>query len=244
MNSITVTPFPADNNATVTVNGEPVTGGQVSPPINLNVGANSINIVVTAQDGISTKMYTITVNRAAKSRDRDRTVTPPQGDSTSMNIKASTGGKVSLDDVAAEIPTGTLPADATVSIKTLSQDEANRVVPEGLRVKMAGAVYEITTTGERQFGDNYITIKLAYDPAGIAEGEFPAVHYYDEKQGKWIRLETQLVQEDDRWYAVTRVNHLTMFAVFSTAAEPEASTPAGDKKVITLTVGQTLAGIE
>jgi len=36
----------------------------------------------------------------------------------------------------------------------------------------------------------------------------------------------------------------TPFAVFSTAAEPEASTPAGDKKVITLTVGQTLAGID
>lgn len=135
-----------------------------------------------------------------------------------------------------EIPAGVLPADVTLSIKALSQDEADKVVPEGLRIKMAGAVYEITITGERQFGDNYITIKLAYDPAGIAQDEFPAIHYYDETLGHWIRLETQLVQENDRWYAVTRVNHLTMFAVFSTTAEP--GNPGG-KTVVTLTIAGT-----
>ena len=244
VDSITVTPFPADGNATVTVNSAPVTGGQSSPPVSLNVGANSINIAVTAQDGITVRIYTVTVNRAAPSDDGDSPGenTQPPGASTSAAIKANTGGQVSLEDAAVEIPAGVLPADATVSIRTLSQSEANRVVPEGMRVKMAGVIYEITASGERQFGDNYITIRLAYNPVGIAEGESPAIHYYDEMLGRWIKLETQLVQEDDRWYALTRVNHLTKFAVFSTAATPE--TPPDDKKVVILTLGQTLASID
>lgn len=45
--------------ATVTVNGEPST---TSVP--LTIGANKIKVVVTAEDGVTKKTYTITVNRA------------------------------------------------------------------------------------------------------------------------------------------------------------------------------------
>jgi tRNA threonylcarbamoyladenosine modification (KEOPS) complex Pcc1 subunit len=62
--SVTVTPTTADGNATVTVDGNAVTSGQASGAINLNVGDNVINVVVTAQDLTTTKTYTITVNRA------------------------------------------------------------------------------------------------------------------------------------------------------------------------------------
>lgn len=238
--SVSVTPTPADSNATVTVNGTPVAGGHVSPSISLNVGANPIIAVVTAQDGITTKTYTITVNRAAASggggsSDKNK---PLRNDGTSKNIKADAGGKVSLGNVSVEIPAGALPDDATVSIRKLSRSEANKVVPGGLRVKMAGDVYEITTTGERWFGDNYITIKLAYDPDRVAEGEFPAVHYYDQILERWVKLETQLMQENGQWFAVAGVNHLTRFAVFSTAKEPPA-----EQEVITLTIGQVRAGV-
>jgi gliding motility-associated-like protein len=63
----TVKPTTADANATVKVNGTPVTSGTNSSPISLNVGANVINVVVTAQDGSTTKTYSITVTRAASS---------------------------------------------------------------------------------------------------------------------------------------------------------------------------------
>jgi trimeric autotransporter adhesin len=63
--SITVTPTTADGNATVTVNGATVTSGSASATIPLNVGDNTITTVVTAQDGTTTKTYTVTVNRAA-----------------------------------------------------------------------------------------------------------------------------------------------------------------------------------
>ena len=63
--SIKVTPTVSESHATIMVNGNAVTSGNASGDINLNVGANPINIVVTAQDGITTKTYNISVIRAA-----------------------------------------------------------------------------------------------------------------------------------------------------------------------------------
>jgi hypothetical protein len=62
--SITLTPTTADVNAKVTVAGNLVTSGTASAPIPLNVGANPINVVVTAQDNTTMQTYTVTVNRA------------------------------------------------------------------------------------------------------------------------------------------------------------------------------------
>ena len=63
--SITITPITSDPNATATVNGAAGTSGSASGPISLTVGANTIITVVTAQDGSTTKTYTVTVTRAA-----------------------------------------------------------------------------------------------------------------------------------------------------------------------------------
>lgn len=63
--SLTVTPTTSNSNATVTVNGTTVTSGSASGSIALAVGDNTITTRVTAQDGSTTKDYTITVTRAA-----------------------------------------------------------------------------------------------------------------------------------------------------------------------------------
>ncbi len=62
--SVTVTPATSDANATLTVNGIAVTSGSASGAIALAVGANNINIIVTAQDGTTMQTYTVAVNRA------------------------------------------------------------------------------------------------------------------------------------------------------------------------------------
>jgi uncharacterized repeat protein (TIGR02543 family) len=61
--SITVTPTRTQANATIAVNGAAVTSGSASGAISLNVGSNTITVVVTAQDGTTTKSYTVTVTR-------------------------------------------------------------------------------------------------------------------------------------------------------------------------------------
>ncbi|WP_165452623.1 cadherin-like beta sandwich domain-containing protein [Paenibacillus thalictri] len=62
--AITVTPTMADPMATVKVNGATVTNGTASQSIPLNVGNTAITVVVTAQDGITTKTYILTVMRS------------------------------------------------------------------------------------------------------------------------------------------------------------------------------------
>jgi gliding motility-associated-like protein len=61
--SIQVIPTTADNTATVKVNGVLVPSGTASGAIALNLGANTITVVVTAQDGKTTLTYGITVTR-------------------------------------------------------------------------------------------------------------------------------------------------------------------------------------
>jgi hypothetical protein len=59
----TVTPVLSDAAATVSVNGAAVTSGSASAPIPLVVGDNIITVKVTAEDGVSTGTYTLTVTR-------------------------------------------------------------------------------------------------------------------------------------------------------------------------------------
>jgi len=78
--SITLKPVSSDANATIKVNGTAVTSGTTTAPIALAVGANTITTVVTAQNGTTTKTYTLTVNRAtggADSYDQGISVTKP-----------------------------------------------------------------------------------------------------------------------------------------------------------------------
>ncbi|MFC4098082.1 cadherin-like beta sandwich domain-containing protein, partial [Paenibacillus xanthanilyticus] len=67
--SLSVTPTVAHSGAKVTVNGTPVTSGSASEAISLSVGVTTtIAVVVTAEDGIATKTYTLKVTRE-KSKD-------------------------------------------------------------------------------------------------------------------------------------------------------------------------------
>ena len=70
--SLTLTPTATDrDHATITVGGVPAFSGDPSDGVDLRVGANAVPIVVTAQDGTTTKEYTVTVTRQA------RPVVPP-----------------------------------------------------------------------------------------------------------------------------------------------------------------------
>ena len=63
---VKVTPVVTQANATVKINGSPVASGAPSRAVNLVVGSNTITTVVTAQDGLTTVTYTVTVTRAGE----------------------------------------------------------------------------------------------------------------------------------------------------------------------------------
>lgn len=90
--SLPLTPTVAEVNATLTINTVSAASG-VAKMLNLNPGANVFSIVVTAQNGIATKTYSITINRAA-------TVVPGDVDPTfnPANINAAVRSTVTLPD--------------------------------------------------------------------------------------------------------------------------------------------------
>ena len=63
VSEVTLTATAADPNASITINGIAATSGQISAPVHVNVGLNPILIVVTAEDGITTRTYTVNVFR-------------------------------------------------------------------------------------------------------------------------------------------------------------------------------------
>lgn len=67
ISSLTVTPTSADSHSTITVNGQAVISGISSQNIPITVGSNTITVVTTAQDGTTTKTYTVTVTRLSLS---------------------------------------------------------------------------------------------------------------------------------------------------------------------------------
>ncbi len=61
--SLTVTPTAAGINAAIKVNGNTITSGSPAYAVALNVGVTTITVVVTAEDGSTTKTYTVAVTR-------------------------------------------------------------------------------------------------------------------------------------------------------------------------------------
>jgi hypothetical protein len=73
--TLTVTPRTTDRNAVVTVNNSATSSGQPSAAISLRPGINIVTIGITAQDGLSTGVYTITITRQRATLARGRTMT-------------------------------------------------------------------------------------------------------------------------------------------------------------------------
>lgn len=85
--AIDVTPTVSNAGATLTVNGASATSG-AARTVPLNVGTNAVSIVVTAQDGVSTQTYQLSVDRAG---------TPLVANGVAANVaQSSSGNPISL----------------------------------------------------------------------------------------------------------------------------------------------------
>lgn len=115
--STTVTPTLTDSNAVVRVNGVIVSSGTASSAIALNVGANVITTLVTAQDGVSTRTYTITVTRAASSNANLSNLVPNSGALTPVFAQATTSYTISVPNGTTSITLTPTVADATATVK-------------------------------------------------------------------------------------------------------------------------------
>jgi large repetitive protein len=115
--SITVKPTTSDPTATLKVNGTAVTSGTASASIPLSVGQNTITTVVTAQDGITTKTYTITVTRAPSTNAYLSFIGFNHGTLSPAFVKTTSSYTESLPNIIDSIEAKATTNDPTATIK-------------------------------------------------------------------------------------------------------------------------------
>ncbi|MBM7647789.1 methionine-rich copper-binding protein CopC [Bacillus ectoiniformans] len=105
--SMIITPATTDTNAKIKVNNLSVVTGQQSQPINLNVGSNTITVVVTAEDG-TTKTYEIEVTRAPQ---------PPSSGGGGGSSSPNPSNPPKVEEITVDVETGEKD-DGTIVSKT------------------------------------------------------------------------------------------------------------------------------
>lgn len=114
--SLTLTPTVADASASVTVNGLATTSGNASGAIALAVGSNTITTVVTAQNGGTTKTYTVTVTRAASSNANLSALSSSSGTLSPPFVPTTTSYTFSIGAAVSSITITPTVADSTASV--------------------------------------------------------------------------------------------------------------------------------
>jgi gliding motility-associated-like protein len=128
VSSLTLTPTAQDANATITVNGIAVQSGQASDAITLNSGPTVINIVVTSQNAVSVKQYTVTVYRTGSNNAKLTSIAlKPNATLTLVNSSGSTDYTTTV-------------SAATTSVKVIPKaEDPNAVITVNGTVVASGA---------------------------------------------------------------------------------------------------------
>ncbi|MCR8635355.1 S-layer homology domain-containing protein [Paenibacillus radicis (ex Xue et al. 2023)] len=227
VSSLTVTGSVYSSNAMMTVNGNPVISGQASGAINLNMGSNTINIVVTAQNG-TTKTYSVTVNRISSgsrssssggggsSTPLDTKVTATEG---KLTLPAGKTGEVSLGkEIVVSIPPNATDKELKLTIDKVVDTQKLLTNKEVL----VSQVFEILKNFSENFS-NPVTLNFTFDPASLKNNQTAAVFYYDEAKKVWVEVTGSKINGNQ---ISVEVNHFTKYAVFAVDKVTGKSTPA------------------
>jgi uncharacterized repeat protein (TIGR02543 family) len=149
VSALTVTPTLSDTNASVKVNGNAVISGNASGSIALGVGSNSINVLVTAQDGTSTGTYAITVVRAAASTVATLSgLTLSAGSLSPSFAVATTGYTASVGNSIAALTVTPSASDSTASIKVNGNTVASGAASSGIALNVGSNTLTVLVTAQ------------------------------------------------------------------------------------------------
>ena len=184
--SLTITPTAADSTATIKVNGNTVASGSPSGAISLNVGANIITTMVTAQDGVTTQTYTLTVTRSALSSNASlANLTPSAGTLTPTFAATTYSYTASVSNAATGLTITPVAADSGATIKVNGNTVASG--SPSVTISLNVGANTITTVVTAQDGVTTQTYTLTVTRAAATYTFTPtAVATYDwTNTGNW-----------------------------------------------------------
>ncbi|GGH34240.1 DUF2252 family protein [Paenibacillus segetis] len=231
VSSIHVTASSLDSKATIKIKGITYTNGS-SKSIALSTGVNVIDFVVTAQDGTTTKTYTVAVTRQAVGGGDNNNNNNNNGNTGSngntgngsgsstttptVNTVTATDGKLTLlqgqsgvvslgSDIVISIPAGASLEELKLSITRVLNTDGLLTNKEIL----ASPVFEMLKNFKQNF-NKPVTLTFVFDPAHLKSDRTVAVFYYDEVKKAWMKVEGSKINGNR---ISVDVNHFTKYAV-------------------------------
>ncbi len=168
--SMTVTPTTAGPGATISVNGTAVANGTASQAISLNLGNNTINVVVTAQDGTTTKTYTITVTRLRSSNADLSGLTISQGTLTPAFAAATTSYTDSVADTVTDLTVTPSASDTNSTIRVNGTIVASGTASGSISLNLGSNTINVVVTAQNGSTTKTYTIIATREETIVADG--------------------------------------------------------------------------
>ncbi|MCS3732494.1 cadherin-like beta sandwich domain-containing protein [Mucilaginibacter dorajii] len=161
--SITVTATPTDSNASVKVNTVPTGNGVASAPITLNAGINTIPVLITAQDGVTTRAITLVITNLSP----DVSI---KGLSISPGILVRTG---TSDTWTASLTTGSItvtatPTNTNAHVKVNNIETGNGIASAPVILNSGVNTVPVLITAENGTVTRQLTLVLTYVSSDIS----------------------------------------------------------------------------
>jgi gliding motility-associated-like protein len=244
-----VTPTLFDPTSTMTVNGKVVKSGVRAPEVNLVVGANVFNIVVTASDGVTSKNYKVTVTRLPSSNATltslgTSNLTTPYFSPSVYNYTY----KVSYQATTAKIQPGLQDATASVTVNGTLITPTQKFVSVNLNMGLT-ATTTIVVQSKAQDGvtTNTYTIVVSHLPS--AENQLKDLTLSPGVLNKKFKYDiydyTTSIRYASRSFNVTPLAKDTLATVtvngtLVTSSSPSVNVPlrVGNNKIVVKVVAQ------
>jgi uncharacterized repeat protein (TIGR03803 family) len=170
--SLNVTPTVNNDNATIAINGAPASS-ESPTSVDLDVGENTITIIVTAEDNVATSTYTIVVTRVPSSDSSLSALTIDQGtltpvfDSATLSYTASVANSITSLNVTST----TTNSGATITVNDTPTDSGD---PASVNLDVGENTITIIVTAEDDITTSTYTIvvtraslyTITFDSAG------------------------------------------------------------------------------
>ncbi|MBX9452656.1 MAG: cadherin-like beta sandwich domain-containing protein [Mesorhizobium sp.] len=230
--SLTLTPTTAEPNASITVGGQAVTSGNASQPLALAVGATAIPVVVTAEDGLTTLTYTVTVTRAASADATLASLTPSAGTLDPAFDPATTGYDVAVNNAIDNIALTPTVAGSNASITVDGQSVVSGSGSQSVALAVGSTVIPVVVTAEDGVTTQTytVTVTRAASADATLASLTPSAGTLD-----------PAFSPSTAAYAIAVDNSTDSIALTPTAAEPNVTITVNGQNVVSGSASQAIA---
>ena len=162
---VTVAATKSDTNASVAYSPADADTNNNGHQVDLSVGDNPVTVTVSAADGTTTKVYTVTIKRAAVSTNADLSDLTIDGTSVTGFAAATTSYSVNVAGTVVQV---TIAGAASDGNATVTYSPADADATTGRQVNLSGGQNDVTVTVTAEDGTTTKTYSVTVNRASVS----------------------------------------------------------------------------